>query len=124
MLQGVGAAALRYTKNLYRGLTPASNGFLLPTVIVLGLAISTISVLTIQTLSFNSTTLNDQYFSALAREAAQAGVSAAAACIRSGNIAWSTANRTLTPGTKCDGQPGQQTHLSAHGRAKFGMRTG
>ncbi len=78
-------------------------GYLLPTVIALGLGISIVSVLALQTVAQNSKTLNDQYYSMLAREAAQAGTNAAAACIRAGTTTWSTNATPLTPATDCSG---------------------
>lgn len=78
-------------------------GYLLPAVIMLGLGISTASVVALQTVARNSSSLNNQYYSAAAKEAAQAGVAAAVACINSNNgeRVWGTggtaSQRTLTP---------------------------
>lgn len=79
------------------------DGYLLPTVIALGLGISIVSILALQTVAQNSKTLNDQYYSMLAREAAQAGTNAAAACIRAGTTTWSANAKPLTPATDCTG---------------------
>ena len=59
------------------------GGYLLPAVIALGLGISTISVLALQTVSTSSETLNSQQYRILAREAAKAGIQAAAKCLSS-----------------------------------------
>jgi alpha-tubulin suppressor-like RCC1 family protein len=83
-------------------LLKVNGGFLLPTVIILGLGIGTVSVVAMQSVARNSVLLNDQYYNSVAREAAQAGVNAAAACIRSGTRAWTDANR-LKPSTDCNG---------------------
>lgn len=78
------------------------DGYLLPSVIILGLAISTVSIMALQTIAQNSSTLNNQSYTAIAKEAAQAGVSAAIACINSnsGIRTWGTSGggtTTLTP---------------------------
>ena len=78
----------------------ASNGYLLPVVIALGLGISTTGMVALQTVAQNSTTLNDQTYAQLAEEAAKAGIAAAISCIRTGditNVAWTT----LTPNSDC-----------------------
>jgi alpha-tubulin suppressor-like RCC1 family protein len=83
--------------------TTTSNGFLLPVVIALGLGIGTISVVAMNTVAQNSATLNTQYYTQVAREAAQAGVAAASTCIKTTNpvaTAWTSSN-TLTPDKDC-----------------------
>lgn len=90
---------LKMSSNSFTG----QKGYLLPAVLMLGLAISTASVTALQTISYNSATLNDQYHGAVAKEAAQAGISAAIACINNnaGTRVWgtggSTDQQTLTP---------------------------
>src|SRR3989344_5255437 len=82
------------------------GGFLLPVVIVLSVAISIVSVVAMKGIAENSTTLNNQYYDSLAREAAKAGIEAAAACIRSNTATWddtSSPARPLTPLTDCAG---------------------
>lgn len=82
---------------------PSEQGFILPVVIVLALAISTVSVSVLQTVSNSSNTLNDQYYKALATEAAQAGLTAAAACVKTDiNNIWTELNQ-LKPKTNCLG---------------------
>ncbi len=87
----------------------ASEGFLLPVVVVLGLAVGTVSVVALQSVAQNSVTLNNQYYDQVAREAAQAGVAAAASCIRAGTAVWAgtdPANPDMTPlspTTGCNG---------------------
>jgi alpha-tubulin suppressor-like RCC1 family protein len=83
--------------------TAPSNGFLLPVVIALGLGVGTISIVALQTVAQNSATLNTQYYAQVAREAAQAGVSAASTCIKTTNpvaATWTSSN-TLTPDKDC-----------------------
>ena len=70
---------------------------------MLGLAISTVGFTALQTVANNSASLNNQYRNAVAKEAAQAGIAAAIACINSNNgtRVWGTAGtpaqETLTP---------------------------
>lgn len=79
------------------------RGYLLPVTIALGLGIGTISVLGIQVVGQNAAIVNNQYYTALAKEAAQAGIAAAANCIISNDTTWSVNNTTLTPETGCNG---------------------
>ncbi len=81
----------------------SKKGFILPVVIILSLAISSVSITALQTVSDSSTTLNDQYYKTLAREAAQAGLSAAQACVKADSLnLWTNANQ-LKPKTNCLG---------------------
>lgn len=79
------------------------RGYLLPVTIALGLGIGTISVLGMQVVGQNAAIVNNQYYTALAKEAAQAGIAAAANCIISNDTTWSVNNTTLTPETGCSG---------------------
>ena len=81
---------------------PSSIGFLLPVVITLSMGISTISIVSLQTVTNGSANLNSQYFNSLAREAAQAGLSAAKACITANQKSW-TNSTPLKPDTNCFG---------------------
>jgi alpha-tubulin suppressor-like RCC1 family protein len=94
---------LQHTKQTYRRLH--SKGFILPVVIVLSLAISSVSLTALQTVSNSSSTLDDQYYKSLAREAAQAGVNTATACMKAGGSLWTDA-APLTPKTNCQGLAG------------------
>lgn len=101
----------------------SKKGFILPVVIVLSLAISSISITTLQTVSNSSTTLNDQYYKTLAREAAQAGLSAANACIKANSLnLWTDAN-PLGPKTNCLGVA-NTTGLNYVGKSSDGGGTG
>lgn len=83
-----------------------SDGFLLPAVIAIGLGISTMSVLALQTVAQNSVTLYSQHYDQLAREAASAGTNTALLCIQQsgGSVSWgATAANSLKPGTNCNG---------------------
>lgn len=72
----------------------------MPSVVILGLAIGTVSIMALKTVAQNSSFLNSQSYSAVAREAAQAGISAAIACINSnsGTRTWGIGSPSqLTP---------------------------
>lgn len=68
-------------------------GFVLPSVIVLSLGIMLASITALQVIVASSNTLNDQYYTAIAKEAAQAGVMQGSNCIVKNSTAWTT----LTP---------------------------
>ena len=90
--------------DFFRVNSPSSTGgYILPVTIMLGLGISTVNVLGMQVIAQNNVTLNNQYYTELAREAAQSGIVAAANCIKANNQTWSTKNVPLTPNTDCDG---------------------
>lgn len=88
-------------------------GYLLPAVIMLGLGISTVSVMALQTIAYNSSSLSSQHYDAVAKEAAQAGIAAAIACINnnSGVRVWGTGgNLDLTP-RGCSATPTGSDHI-------------
>lgn len=60
-------------------------------VIILGLAVGTISVVGLQSVSQNSVTLNDQNYQVLAREAAKAGIASAITCLNKNPTDWTSA---------------------------------
>lgn len=86
-----------------RTLLGLQAGYLLPAVLIIGLGISTVSVMALQTIAHNSSSLTNQYHGSVAKEAAQAGIAAAIACINSnsGTRVWGTggtpSQETLTP---------------------------
>jgi hypothetical protein len=86
-----------------------SKGYLLPTVIMLGFAISTVSIVALKTVAQNSSTLSTHYYNTLAREAAQAGVTAVKTCVLSEGSSWIDTKgvlisniNSLTPQKDCD----------------------
>jgi alpha-tubulin suppressor-like RCC1 family protein len=81
----------------------SSRGFILPVVIILSVALSIVSVTALRTVSNSSVTLNNQYYSQLAQEAAQAGANMAVSCIKQGTITWPN---PLKPHTNCSGVAG------------------
>lgn len=103
----VKSSALRRSnkrQNIHSPKKSINGGYLLPVVIALGLAISTMSAYTIQTLTYNSITTNEQYYKTIASEAAQAGVAAAVKCIESNETTWGVNGKPeLQPQTDCDG---------------------
>jgi alpha-tubulin suppressor-like RCC1 family protein len=95
------------TKKLFRHFTfkhirRPKNGYILPAVIILGMAISVVSITSLQSVSQNSLTLNNQFYRTVAREAGQAGIAAVKTCVLS------------QPGTWLDGtNPGDATQISS-----------
>jgi Tfp pilus assembly protein PilX len=79
------------------------QGFILPVVVILSVALSIVGVTALRTVSNSSVQLTGQYYSQLAREAAQAGISKALACLKSGTTTWAN---PLKPNTDCSGTSG------------------
>lgn len=77
-----------------------NNGFILPVVIVLSVAISIIGATALQVIVTSGVTLNTQYFNKIANEAARAGALAAASCLESGTTTWTT---PLEARSNCNG---------------------
>lgn len=96
--------------------TVTESGYLLPVVIALAIGISTVSAFALQSVAWNSSTLNNQYYESLAREAAKAGITAAVSCINSGTVTWSDST-PLRPDTNCAGigQASQQPTVYSDG---------
>lgn len=78
------------------------EGFILPIVIILSLAISTVGISFLQTITNSSVSLNDQYYQQLAKEAAQAGIKTAESCINQGP-AYLNNKPQLKPNLDCNG---------------------
>jgi len=79
-----------------------SKGFALPTVIITSVVMMIVLLVGLTSLSSISTTLNNQRYGQLAREAARAGVLLAQQCIDLGIVGWSDAS-PLRPGRDCNG---------------------
>lgn len=75
------------------------GGFLLPAVILVSLGIMIAALTLVEVIANSSDAFNRQYYQTLAKEAAQAGVVQANACITAGSASWTT----LTPGYDCSG---------------------
>lgn len=78
-----------------------THGFVLPAVILISLAIMISGLTLLQAIVASSDTLNSRYYQTLAKEAAQAGIIQANACLTAGSASWTT----LTPGQNCTGSP-------------------
>lgn len=96
----------------------SSIGFLLPVVITLGMGISTISIISLQTVTSGSTLLNNQYFNNLAREAAQSGLALAKTCILAGTKNWAE----LRPETNCNGATSAGRQKTVDSNSVFSSR--
>lgn len=76
-----------------------TGGFLLPSVILVSLGIMIAGLTLMQVIAYGGESFSRQYYQALAKEAAQAGIVQANACIDAGSASWTT----LTPGYNCSG---------------------
>ena len=76
-----------------------SKGFVLPAIIALSLAISITAVTVMQVIVQTSSTLNTQYLTTVAKEAAEAGLVKAGHCLSSGASSWS--QLTPSPANEC-----------------------
>lgn len=83
----------RHNKKRFLKILRSSSrkGFLLPMVIILGLAVGTVSVVGLQSVSQNSATLNSQNYQVIAREAAKAGLASAITCLNKNTTDWTSA---------------------------------
>lgn len=75
------------------------KGYILPAAILVSVAIMTIIVTALQMLAGSSTAQNDEYYNTLVREAAQAGIIHANACIADGQVSFTR----LETGSDCIG---------------------
>lgn len=76
-----------------------TDGFALPTVLIISIILLAIGASTLQLASAISRSLTDQHWNREAKLAAQAGVSFASSCLSAGVTTWSS----LVPNKKCDG---------------------
>lgn len=93
---------------LYRGhkIKNVANdfGYALPTVLIASIIMLMVLLAAVTSTVATRSALSDQYYNKLAATAAEAGVEYAKACIiKNGSATWTTANKLLTPGLKCDG---------------------
>lgn len=79
----------------------SQKGYLLPAAILLGLGISIMSGSFLKYTSLSSETLNNQSYTTIAQEAANAGIMHARSCMGAGT--YLTAGPTLRPNTQCSG---------------------
>lgn len=80
------------------------RGSILPMVIIFSIVIAVIGSLALETITQTIAAQRQQYYTAIADEAAKAGITHANACIEATNTA-PTAVTTLKPGTDCTGAP-------------------
>lgn len=79
------------------------HGYTLPSVMILSVVMFALLTVSLQLVGASSTALRDQYYEQLAREASEAGIAHAEACVKQyGTIGWSDAN-PLKPSTNCNG---------------------
>lgn len=86
--------------NFINRLRKSNKGFLLPTVLALGISISLISIYALGVVTGNSNVLQRQTYEQLAYEAAQAGASAANVCAKTQSSLWTS---PLVPNSDCSG---------------------
>ncbi len=81
-----------------------TSGFALPTVVISSLILMIVLVAGLSVATSTSTSLQQQYYDQLTREAAEAGVTFAQACLDANNstVTWTNA-KPLRPGTNCSG---------------------
>lgn len=89
-----------------------ASGFLLPVVIILSVAISTVATLALKTVADSSVSLVGQDLQRQAKTAANAGITAAQNCVKQNNGAagWQAA-KPLTPQLDCTGTTGSNTYI-------------
>lgn len=91
---------LCYTDGYMRRLA-RSAGFALPTVVIVGTVLFGVMVVVLGSTSSVRTTLDTQFYEALARDAAESGAVHAKACM--GNTTFTSGAVTITPKTDCAG---------------------
>ena len=82
-----------------------SAGYTLPSVMILSAVMLALLTISLQLVGASSSALRDQYYEQLSREASEAGIVRAEACIKTNSVAeWSDA-KPLKPDTDCNGDP-------------------
>lgn len=109
----VRAKTLILLTNMYEGVT--RRGFALPTVVIVSVVMMALLAVALQSISVTSSSLRNQYYEQLAREAAEAGTQMLEGCWMAGIDVPLSA--TLTPGTDCNGTTvsGQPAFVASHG---------
>ena len=93
-------------RDFLKRLEKSNKGYLLPTILALGIAISTLGFYTLKVITDNNSTLANQTYDQLADEAAQAGIQAAIACAKTSSNQWTSppsTSITLVPNSNCTG---------------------
>lgn len=77
-------------RDFLKRLEKSNKGYLLPTILALGIAVSTLGFYTLKVITDNNSTLVNQTYDQLADEAAQAGIQAAIACAKTSTTLWTS----------------------------------
>lgn len=81
-----------------------NSGFALPTIVIASLILMMVLMAALSTTTSTRTALEEQYYSQLAREAAEAGWVKAEACLnQTGTAQWAGSGKSLRPETDCYG---------------------
>lgn len=93
-------------RNSLRFQAPAS-GFALPTILIASVVMMIVLVGAVSTVSSVRASLTEQYYTGLAKEAAESGLERAKSCLQANNniAPWIVAGKSLTPSTDCSGDP-------------------
>lgn len=93
--------------------TPTRGGFILPVVMAISFALMSMGMVVLQYTASSSSYVRDSYYRQIAKEAADAGIEQALACINDNAVheLW-TEDRPLTPATNCAGTLQQSNSTS------------
>lgn len=80
-----------------------NHGYTLPSVMILSVVMFALLTVSLQLVGATSTALRDQYYEQLSREASEAGIAHAEACIRQNGVAGWNNDKPLKPSTDCSG---------------------
>jgi len=79
------------------------SGFALPTVVISSLVLMIVLVAGLSAVTSTNTSLQEQYYDQLTREAAEAGIAMAQSCLQQNGIAQWSDSSPLRPSTSCSG---------------------
>lgn len=104
------------------------EGFALPTILIASVVMLTILTAAVTAVSSMSTSIENQYYNQLAREAAESGMARATDCLRqspTGTPQWSNV-APLRPNTECNGSviSGKSEYMVTAGNVKTTFRIG
>ncbi|MBH2007402.1 hypothetical protein I8H83_02250 [Candidatus Saccharibacteria bacterium] len=92
----------RFDFHAFQPTSTQSKGFILPSLIVISLVLLSIGMIAMQYISSSTATIQESHYTAVAKSAADAGISQALSCIKSGAMDWTNATK-LAPNTNCTG---------------------
>ena len=84
-------------QNIYK------KGFALPTILIASIVMLAVMAVAISTVTAVRSSINDQYYNRLAKEAAESGVAMADYCLKSSNYMVQWSGKELHPNTTCSG---------------------